>query len=72
MGGGGDVGSHPPPPPQSHSKSNQLIASANQVWWNSIKLYLSYRVKKQNWTGGGGGGGGAPPQLCSLALNIYS
>ena len=34
----------PPPPPQSHSKSNQLIASSNQVWWNSIKLYWSYRI----------------------------
>ena len=57
---GGGTGARTPPP-QSHSKSNQLIASSNQVWWNSIKLYLSYRVKKQNLTGGGGGGGGLPP-----------
>ena len=65
MGGGG-TGARTPPPPQSHSKSNQLIASSNQVWWNSIKLYFSYRVKKQNWTGGGGLGGLPPSYAVSL------
>ena len=64
-GGGGD--SPPPPPPpamQSHSKSNQLIATSYLTFppslmkFHQVILELSRKQKKIQPEGGGGGGGG--------------